>query len=257
MKKLVVIFLMGLSFILGTQPVVDAMESSSIDYSAYEKILNENVNAEGLVNYKNILADHSALDIFITTQIESADISALSDDELKAFWINAYNALTLKLIVNHYPPPLGQIRGINWGRPWDVKMRAAGREITLNEIEHEILRKWDPIDPRIHFAINCASIGCPKLPNTHFAPATLEEQLDKESRRFNNDPEKVRLDRKKNRLYYSSIYKWFEEDFVAQHGDLFTYIVQYINEDDKAYLLANKDKIKLKALKYDWGLNKQ
>ena len=221
--------------------------AGSIDYSGYEKILNAHVNDQGRVDYEAILRDHSALDIFITTQIEKADISDFTDNELKAFWITAYNALTLKLIVDHYPPRFGQIRGINLGRPWDVKMRAAGREITLNEIEHEILRKWDPIDPRIHFAINCASIGCPKLPNTHFVPETLDEQLERETLRFIYDPEKVYV--KEDVLYYSSIFKWFKEDFIATHGSVKDYILSYLKHDGEIK--------KIKALKYDWGLNKQ
>lgn len=249
MNQIAIIILMCLSFMVSAEQPVQA---APIDYSGYEKILNKDVDENGRVNYKAILADHSALDIFITTQIENADIADFTDDEKKAFWINAYNALTLKLIVDNYPPPLGQIRGINWGRPWSVKMRAAGREITLNKIEHEILRKWDPIDPRIHFAINCASIGCPKLPNTHFAPETLNQQLDQEAFKFMNDPQKVYI--KKDVLYYSAILKWFKEDFIATHGNIKEYILEYTETHKVQDVLKTR---KLKTIKYDWGLNKQ
>ena len=134
-------------------------------------------------------------------------------------------------------------------------MKAAGRELSLGDIEHEILRKWDPIDPRIHFAINCASGGCPKLPKTHFPPADLDRRLDFEARRFMNDPAKVRLDRAQNILYHSEILKWFDEDFLAVAPDLKSYILKYINDDDRRYIQSHD--VKLKTVNYDWSLNEQ
>ena len=134
-------------------------------------------------------------------------------------------------------------------------MKAAGRELSLGDIEHEILRKWDPIDPRIHFAINCASGGCPKLPKTHFPPADLDRRLDFEARRFVNDPAKVRLDRTQNIIYHSEILKWFDEDFLAVAPDLKSYILKYINDDDRRYIQSHD--VKLKTVNYDWSLNEQ
>ena len=134
-------------------------------------------------------------------------------------------------------------------------MKVAGQDISLGEIEHEILRKWDPVDPRIHFAINCASIGCPKLPDKVFDPQRLDQQLHFETKRFINDSDKVKLDRDENILYYSAILDWFEEDFLAVTADKLSYIKKYINENDRAFLEANE--VTLQALKYDWSLNKQ
>lgn len=235
--------------------VSDNALAAAIDYTPYEKILNTYVNDKGQVNYKGLQANRQPLDNFIQTQIVNADISALSDNEQKAFWINAYNALTLRLIIDNYPLRFGGIRTINWGRPWSIKMDVAGQRLTLGEIEHEILRKWSPPDPRIHFAINCASGGCPKLPNTHFKPTTLDQQLDFESRRFINDPEKVRLDRSKKILFHSEILKWFDVDFLEVSPDLKAYILKYLNEEDRKFVQENK--VKLKTLKYDWSLNEQ
>ncbi|MCA9403082.1 MAG: DUF547 domain-containing protein [Candidatus Omnitrophica bacterium] len=229
--------------------------AAGIDYTPYEKILNTYVNGEGRVNYRGLKADRGPLDNFIRTQIENADLSGFTDNERKAFWINAYNALTLRLIVDNYPLRFGGIRTINWGRPWSIQMKAAGRELSLGDIEHEILRKWDPIDPRIHFAINCASGGCPKLPNTHFPPADLDRRLDFEARRFMNDPAKVRLDRAQNILYHSEILKWFDEDFLAVAPDLKSYILKYIKDDDRRYIQSHD--VKLKTVDYDWSLNEQ
>lgn len=231
--------------------------AQSPDYTSWERILNTFVNEQGRVDYEGLKANRVPLDTFIQTQIENADISKLEGNQLKAFWINAYNALTLRLIVDNYPLKFGGIRTINWGKPWDIKMKAAGRELSLNGIEHGILRKWDPIDPRIHFAINCASVGCPKIPNTHFDPGRLNEQLDHEARRFFNDPEKTKLDRKKNTVYHSEILNWFKEDFLAVSETKLDYILKYLNDEDTAYISQNRNKVKIKKIKYDWGLNKQ
>ena len=229
--------------------------AAGVDYRLWARVLETYVDDNGRVDYAGLKAHRQLLDDFIEQQLEPVEISALADTEQKAFWINAYNALTLRLIVDHYPLRFGGIRTINWGRPWSIKMRVANQSLTLGQIEHEILRKWDPPDPRIHFAINCASGGCPKLPKTPFLPETLEEQLQRETLRFINDPEKVRLDRSKNILYHSAIFSWFDEDFLAESPDLLQYIQKYLNEEDQAYIQARPADIRLKKLKYDWSLN--
>ncbi len=229
--------------------------AAGIDYSGYEKVLNTYVNDKGRVDYAALKADRKGLDSFIESQVKDADVASLNSTGQMAFWINAYNALTLRLIIDNYPLLFGGIRTINWGRPWSIKMDVAGRRLSLGEIEHEILRKWDPIDPRIHFAINCASVGCPVLPATHFDPARLDAQLDAAARDFVNNPDKVRVDRQKGVLYYSEIFKWFDEDFLAVAPDLKSYIMKYINADDRKYLQDHA--VKLKTIDYDWSLNDQ
>lgn len=259
MKRFITVTILSLILGLSGQstPVQAQPSTKSIDYTDWEQILNTYVSDAGLVDYKGIKANRAALDTFIRKNIESADISQLSKDEQMAFWINSYNALTVRLIVDHYPLKFGGIRTINWGRPWSIKMKVAGQQLTLGDIEHEILRKWDPIDPRIHFAINCASGGCPKIINTHYNPDTLDKQLDQVTREFANNAQKNRLDRKKNILYHSAIFSWFEEDFLATHSGILDYIVDYINPEDRDYLKKKAQRIKLKELKYDWGLNQQ
>ena len=247
------LFLMMGFLILGVKPV----QAEPVNYQVWENILQTYVNDNGLVNYDGLKKNRNVLDKFIKNEVENTDISHFSKIEQKTFWINAYNALTMRLIVDNYPLRFGGIRTINWGKPWDLKMKAAGRSLSLGQIEHEILRKWNPIDPRIHFAINCASIGCPKLPKTPFTSDQLDEQLNREAIRFINDKEKVRLDRSKNILYHSAIFNWFEEDFFAVSANKVDFILKYLNSDDKAYILKNRNKIQLKELKYDWGLNKQ
>lgn len=257
MKKTVTLILLGMTLISFHSQFTGKAYAAMINYEKWEKVLNTYVNSEGRVNYDGLKANRSDLDDFITSQVERADLKALSKDEQKAFWINAYNALTMRLIVDHYPMKFGGIRTINWGKPWDIKMKVAGQNLTLGDIEHKILRKWDPIDPRIHFAINCASIGCPSILNTHFDPNKLDEQLDFAARNFVNDSQKNRIDQSKNIFYHSAIFSWFEEDFLSNQPDKLSYILKYLKENDKQFVLANKNKIKLKENKYDWGLNKQ
>jgi len=248
-----VILLAGLTLLSGS--FARNAYPDEIQYEQWESVLNTFVDDNGRVDYEGLKNSRDLLDTFIETQIENADLGNLSQQEQKAFWINAYNALTLRLIVDRYPLRFGGIRTINFGRPWSLRLKAAGKIRTLNEIEHEILRKWDPLDPRIHFAINCASGGCPKLPNTHFQPGKLDEQLDYETKRFINDKEKVRWDLGKKTLYHSAIFSWFKEDFLVEQPGILEYILKYINEVDRENILANTRSIKLKKLKYDWSLN--
>lgn len=257
MKKIIILVLLVVTFVLFHSQFTKEAYADMVNYEKWEKVLNTYVNGDGRVDYDGLKANRAALDSFITNQVENADIKALSKDEKKAFWINAYNALTMRLIVDHYPLKFGGIRTINWGRPWSIKMKVAGQKITLSQIEHEILRKWDPIDPRIHFAINCASISCPRIINTHFDPDKLDEQLDDAARHFINDPQNNRIDRSMKIFHHSAILNWFEEDFLANHPDKLSYILEYLNEKDKQFVLENMNDVKLKEIKYDWGLNKQ
>lgn len=224
--------------------------NSQIDYSLWANVLKRYVNDQGRVDYEGLKNNQEELDQFIT-QVEAVDVSTLSPVEAKNFWINAYNAITLKVVVDKYP--VKSIRRINFGLVWEVGRKVAQDKKSLGDIEHKILRPLG--DPRIHFAINCASISCPNLPKEPFYPDRLDAQLDYEARRFINDPKKVWLDRDKNILYHSAIFDWFEEDFLVVEPDVLSYIKRYVNEDDKQYLQNNK--VSLKKEKYDWGLNKQ
>jgi len=226
----------------------------SLDYNLWAKVLKDHVNDQGMVNYTKLKENRTDLDK-IVKQIGKTHITEMSRNEKKAFWINAYNALTMNLIVDKYPLKFGGIRTINWGQPWKIKMKAANREISLGEIEHEILRKWDPADPRVHFVLNCASIGCPKLPNKPFDPQRLDQQLHFETKRFINDHEKVKLDREENILYHSELFNWYEDDFLVVANDKLGYIKRYLNKEDRAFLESHD--VILKKIKYDWGLNKQ
>jgi len=225
-------------------------EKSSIDYSLWANVLKNYVNEEGLVDYEGLLNDRSRFDQFMAL-VESADITVLNPTELKAYWINAYNAITMKVILDKYP--VKKIILVNFGLVWKKGRKAAQGKYSLEHIEHKILRPLG--DPRIHFAINCASIGCPKLPQKPFYPLTLDEQLDHETVRFINDEEKVRIDRDQNIVFHSAIFDWFAEDFLRVAPDILSYIERYIHEADRQYIDENE--VRVKAIKYDWNLNKQ
>lgn len=220
-----------------------------VDYELWADVLGKHVNAQGRFDYDGLMKDRSNFDRFVS-QLENADLSQLNDTEKKAFWINAYNALTVKVILDHYP--VNSIREIDFGLVENVSRQAAGGKKSLGDIEHKILQPLG--DPRIHFAINSASVGCPKLPNKPFYPQTLDEQLEEAARRFINDPEKVRIDRKNNVLYHSAIFSWHKKDFLGNSPDLGAYIQQYMNDADKAYIQAHQPE--LKKLDYDWNLNR-
>ena len=170
-----------------------------------------------------------------------------SESHQLAYWINAYNAFTVKLIVDHYP--LKSIKDISDGlpminSPWDIKFFKIGNtEFDLNTIEHEILRKiFD--EPRIHFAINCASISCPILRNEAYMANKMEDQLEEQTYRFINDPKTNIINKSSTQL--SRIFDWFRSDFLKQ-SDLITYIQGYNSNLN----IENK----ITYLEYDWRLN--
>jgi len=252
--------------------------AAPFDFSVYDSLLQKNAH-NGLVNYKVLRADPKLLHEYLKLleQINPNEFEKWSADEQKAFWINAYNAITIEGIVRNYPIqwggliararfPKSSIRHIN--NFWDtVFIKVMGRDITLNQIEHEILRKQFN-DPRIHFVIVCASIGCPLLENRAFIPEDLDQRLERVTTDFINNPEKVRLDKKKNILYLSSIFDWYKQDFTASNNVLkkfnkyskkergvMVFIVNYLPEIEKDFIIKNQPKIKY--LNYDWSLNEQ
>lgn len=169
-----------------------------------------------------------------------------------ALYINAYNAYTIKLILENYP--VDSIKDIGpWLKgPWKIRFtKVGGQALTLDEIEHDILRPRFK-DARVHFAVNCASKSCPPLIAEPYEGSTLEEQLDATARAFINDPAENRLEG--NTLYVSKIFKWFKEDF---DGDVVGFFLKYAEGGLKDRLLATKDHIRIKYLGYDWALNER
>lgn len=244
-------FLLTGVFIFSLSGILFA-DSGAVDYSLYTDVLQKYVDAQGRVNYKALKNGRETFDRFVG-QIEVADVGVMTDAEQKAFWINAYNAITLKVVLDAYP--VSSIRSFKLGSVlvWEFERNVARGRYSLGDIEHKILRPLG--DPRIHFAINCASIGCPLLPQKPFYPKTLDEQLDNAARAFINNPDKVWLNKEKGVLYLSSIFKWFKEDFLSVSPDLSSYVKKYMNSANREYLEQNQPKVKF--LDYDWSLNEQ
>lgn len=225
------------------QPVYAAM-----DYTLWTQVLQTYVNTEGRVDYRRLKENRRDLDVFVDI-LARTDITTLSPIEQKAFWINAYNALTIQTIIDRYP--VKSIRKI-W-RVWDTPKNVARAKITLGKIE-ENLRALK--DPRVHFALNCASLGCPLLPREPFDPEKLDEQLDREAQRFILNPQKVRLDRSQKILYVSSLLTWYQKDFKTNDSNLMKFILRYLPSEDLEFVNQNSY-IPIKDISYDWNLNEQ
>jgi len=204
-----------------------------------------------LVRYSKVQPlDRVALDTYID-ELQDINVLDLNRDEQKAFWINLYNALTVKLVLDHYP--VTSIKRIT--RPWDkVLVTIEGDGITLNDIEHRILRPiWK--DNRVHYALNCASIGCPNLLPVAFAGRSTEDLLEQAAREYINHSRGAHVDG--NKLFVSTIYKWYRTDFGDSKQELINHLDKYANRDLKDQLndiRKGKERLKIKY-RYDWNLN--
>jgi hypothetical protein len=222
---------------------------TTVDHSIYATLLEKYVK-KGQVDYRGFKSEEAKLDQYLKV-LEKTDSDNLSRNEQFAFYVNAYNAWTIKLILKGYPgvksiKDLGNI----FKSPWKKKICRVDEDvITLDDIEHNILRPRFK-DPRVHFAINCAALSCPQLISKPYRGDTLDRQLDHSVRAFINNPQRNYLE--DNTLYISKIFKWFSEDF---HDDVVGFFLKYAQGDLKKQLEESKGKIKVKYLDYDWSLN--
>ena len=219
------------------------------DHSIFGDLLAK-YNQAGLVNYAGFKSEESRLDKYLG-QLSSIDPESLTSPDRFAFYVNAYNAWTIKLILSGYPglesiKELGNIFKSPWKRKF---VDLNGKKVTLDHIEHDILRPQFK-DPRVHFAVNCASIGCPPLFKEPFAGSRLEQQLDNATRAFINDRRYNRLEG--NTLYVSKIFKWFKEDF---DHDIIGFFEQFGADELRFMIKDRRATIKIEYLDYDWGLN--
>lgn len=240
-------------------------QNQPFSYEPYARVLATYVDAEGQVDYQALGANRGDLDSFnesLATLPRSTYDSWTTEQKI-ALWVNAYNSLTLQAIVDNNPKKSIKDIFLVWDR---LKFKVMGEEMSLNHIEHEILRK-EFNEPRMHMGIVCASIGCPLLRREPFVGERLAEQLDEQTREFLALDRNFQLDRQENRVYLSSIFKWFGQDFETNYGakDKFTgqdkeravlnFVSGYLNESDRNYLMEGKYKIEY--LDYDWSLNAQ
>ena len=224
-------------------------QAGSVDHSLYASLLNRHLQ-NGAVDYSGFQKDETLLDRYLE-QLAEIDPQSLSADERFAFYVNAYNAWTIKLILSRYPE-IDSIKALGslFQSPWKKKLaRIDGQLLTLDQIEHDILRKQFG-DPRVHFAVNCASQGCPPLQPEPFTGSRLDEQLNRAARAFINDPDYNRLEGRI--LWVSKIFDWFAEDFK---NDIIGYFITFAEPPLKDRLQKNRDRIRVKYLDYDWSLN--
>ena len=249
---------------MDTGTVVAANQSFS--YKDYTQVLNTYVDDAGLIDYQGLQANREQLDKFNQSlaAVSPETYAAWSEPEQIAFWMNAYNSLTLQSIIDQDPLPesIRDISGV-WNRR---KFSIAGESQTLDNIEHDILRQ-DFDEPRLHVALVCAAISCPPLRNEPYLPEKLDAQLNDQVAKFIVSPHGFKLDRQQNKVYLSSIFKWYGKDWVDTYGvkDQFAgnskqravinFLSQYLNPEERRYL--ETESYKVDHLDYDWSLNQQ
>lgn len=213
--------------------------------NTYNSLLKKYVTSSGNVNYKGLKQDEAKLDSYLSYLEATKPQKSWSEAKTKAFWVNAYNAYTIKLILNNYP--LSSIMKIKkkGKNAWEIPFaKVGGKTYTLNYIEHSILRKKFN-DPKIHVAVNCASGSCPKLGNYAFTEANYESKTEALMKNFINDTKRNKISADKVQL--SKIFEWFKGDFTKK-GSLINYLNKYSNT-------KISDNAKIKHLQYDWSLN--
>ena len=239
------------------QSGVKIVKNGRIDHSIYGTLLERYVDQEGFVAYRQLKAQDEAKLWLYLNALGEVDPAQLRDRaERLAYWINAYNALTIKGILDFYPTKSirDHVSTIGYNIWKDYKMLVNSTEYSLDDIEHDILRKMG--DPRIHFAIVCASVGCPKLLSEPYTSDRLDEQLSRSTRDFFSDPEKFRIDRAAGSVHQSPIMDWYKDDFGKNKSERLAFIRPFLDDaDDRAFL--DSSGLKVKNLDYDWNLNDQ
>lgn len=225
-------------------------------YALYAEAL-KSYTVDGLVDYAALKAHPGDLDRYLddSAAVSRQDFSSWSREQRLAFLINLYNASTLRLIVDHYPlKSIKDIGNILKG-PWDQEVvRLFGKAVTLNTLEHKIIRP-DYQEPRVHFALVCAAMGCPPLRGEPYVAAKLDAQLDDQGRIFLSTTRKNRVDSAAKIIYLSPIFKWYAEDFDKKAGGVQDSVRPYFPEAAAKSLAA--DRYKVRYTDYDWSLNER
>lgn len=231
-----------------------------IDHSTWDAILRKYVDGNGMVNYralKSSAADMQSLAGYLDRLSLANPAATATKDATLAFWINAYNAVTVHGILREYPTT--SIRNHTaklWGyNIWkDLQLYVGGKPYSLDQIEHEVLRKKG--EPRIHFAIVCASIGCPRLLNEAYVADRLQQQLDLNAKDFFARKQNFRYDPANRQFQMSSILDWFGEDFGGDQSSQLKKIAAWL-PTDAARNAATQNAVSVRYLDYDWNLNVQ
>ena len=221
-----------------------ANSSVNVDHTIWDNLLRKYVNNEGLVDYEGFKKDFETLEDYLKILATQEPNDDWSVQELLAYYINSYNAYTVKLIVENYP--VNSIKDIDgpWTKPY---VPIDGREITLATIENGVLRKMN--EPRIHFAIACASISCPPLLNEAYTAGKINEQLERVTRDFINNEKFNEISATNPKV--SMIFKWYEKDYTVNDKKD---VIGFINKYADTKINANAT---LQYQNYNWDLNEQ
>lgn len=222
----------------------------TFDHAAYDELVKKYVAEGGWVDYEGLRGDSGKLDRYLAS-LADAPFDELGRDEKLALLINGYNAFTLRLILDHYP--LKSIKDIPSAKRWDdQRWKLGGHTWSLNQIEHEQIRPKFK-EPRVHFALVCAAIGCPPLRSEAYVGSRINEQLDDQARYVHSHDRWFKFEPDKNVVHLTSLYKWYGSDFEQVAGSVLKFAARYSPELKKA-LDADKEP-KVEWLDYDWTLN--
>lgn len=225
-------------------------DSKPITHEKWDSLVSKHVTEKGSVDYKGFIQDSTQLNSYLTLlKNNHPNDKNWSKDEQLAYWLNAYNAFTVKLIMDHYP--VKSIKDIKNGVPfvntvWDIKfIKIEGQEYDLNNIEHGIIRKYYD-EPRIHFACNCASISCPRLRNEAYQASKLDAQLTDQAKYFLTNEVKNKIDPQNPKV--SKLFTWYSGDFKKGGKS----VIDFINQYSEVKINENAE---LEYLDYNWSLN--
>jgi hypothetical protein len=265
-----------ISSVLWLMILPSAARDLQVDTQAYFRVLQTNVDTEGRVDYQGLKENPRDLDAFLwsAAALPAGIYETWTREEKIAFWLNVYNACTLKVIIDHYPIqssffrslryPKNSIRQISgvWNK---LTFPVMGEPLTLDHIEHEILRR-EFEEPGIHMALVCAAKSCPPLRREPYTGPRLAEQLHDQAGRFLSSADNFAIDVERRTVYLSSIFKWFREDFIgrfaaagriqgldAGESAVVSFISRFVPETSAAFL--SRGDFRLKYLGYDWDLN--
>lgn len=231
-----------------------AVQSVAVDHSLWKAFLSQHVEpgADGVnrVRYGAVTPEaRASLDQYIAAN-EALDTAMLTGDQQLAYWINLYNAATVRLILDQYPTSSIRKVKVDGKGPWDHPVvTVLGQSLSLGDIEHHIVRALFP-DPRVHYALNCASIGCPNLAAKPYGAAELEDMLDAAAKAYVNHPRGVQV--RKNKADISKIYGWYREDF----GDTREAVLAHLRKHAVGALAQDLAQVtKIGRYDYNWALN--
>jgi hypothetical protein len=233
---------------------LQAAQAADFDHSKFDHILKTYVDSEGRVDYNGI-AEDDAFGEYMKS-LENAKADSLSRDGQLAFWINAYNAVTIDKVIKWKPKKSVRetfVPGVWTGTKFFTSRQhtVAGQRLSQDDIEHEILRKRFK-DPRIHFAIICASSGCPILPQIAYTAENVQSRLEEETRKYLHSERGLQIDYVENTMKLSKLFDWFAGDFESKSGSVINFIKPYLDEKAVAFL----DRMpKMSYIPYDWALN--